>query len=205
MKEPHYPALIKVPIKVISGTLAAYRTVTLAALRKYSPDPLNTAGSRITGGRYNPPEEFAGAFEMLYLAENTAVAHAEARAITVLSVPGGGVQIQPGPSDLPRLDLCVHLELSSLLDLTDPGVLALLGVSQGDLLTEWFPLNRQGKLAPTQQLALEARYTGRFEAILYPSARYPGGKNYAVYPDLVPPERRRMNDPEGELRVFTAP
>jgi len=205
LKEPHYPALIKVPIKVISGTLAAYRTVTLAALRKYSPDPLNTAGSRITGGRYNPPEEFAEAFEMLYLAESTAVAHAEARAITVLSVPGGGVQIQPGPSDLPRLDLCVHLELSSLLDLTDPGVLELLGVSHSDLLGEWFPLNRQGKLAPTQQLALEARQTGRFKAILYPSARYPGGKNYAVYPDMVAPQRRVLFDPEGELNVFSKP
>jgi len=91
LSELHYPALATLPVKVVSGTLEAYRTVTLAALRKYSPDPLNTAGSRITGGRYNPPEEFVQAFEMLYLAENTAVAHGEARAITVVGVSGGGV------------------------------------------------------------------------------------------------------------------
>ena len=106
---------------------------------------------------------------------------------------------------MPRLDICVHLELRSLLDLTDPQVLGVLKVSHSDLLGEWFPLNRQGRLALTQQLALEARQTGRFEGLLYPSARYPGGKNYAIYPDLVPPEKRTIHDPEGELRVFTAP
>ena len=190
------------PVLSPTGTLTAYRTVPLAALRKYSADPLNTAGSRVTGGRYNPPEEFPEAFEMLYVAENTAVAHAEARVITVVQAPGGGVLIQPAASTPPRLDICVHLTLRGLLDLTDPQVLQALGVSPTDLMREWFPLNRQGQLAPTQRLAHEARQTGRFDALLYPSARYPGGRNYAVYPDLVPPGHRAVHDPEGELVVF---
>lgn len=168
-------------------------------------DPLNTAGSRVTGGRYNAPEEFPEAHEMLYLAENTAVAHAEARVISVVSVPGGGVLIQPGHADLPRLDVCVHLRLGALLDLTDPQVLQELGLSAADLMREWFPLNRQGQLATTQRLAFEARQTGRFDALLYPSARFPGGRNYAVYPEHVPPEHRALHDPEGEVQVFQRP
>ena len=197
-----YPALSSVPVTPLTGTFAVYRTVTMAALRKYSPDPLDTAGSKITGGRYNPPEEFPQAFEMQYLAENTAVAHAEARVITVVRASGGGVRIQPGPQSLPRIDVCVHLTLLTVLDLTDPAVLQTLDVPPVDLMTEWFPLNREGQLAPTQVLAYEALQTRRFEALIYPSARYPGGRNYAVYPDLVPPEHRVIHDPENELSVF---
>jgi len=205
LSQLQYPGLLSVPVFLPTGTLAAYRTVPLAALRKYSADPLNTAGSKVTGGRYNPPEEFPEAFEMLYVAENTAVAHAEARAITALPAPQGGVLIRPGTSTLPRLDICVHLTLTGVLDLTDPQVLQGLGISPADLLCDWFPMNRQGHLAPTQRLAHEARQTGRFDALLYPSARYPGGRNYAVYPDRVPPAHRAVHDPDGELAVFQHP
>ncbi|EYB66811.1 hypothetical protein DEIPH_ctg069orf0012 [Deinococcus phoenicis] len=205
MSQLLFPALATVPAVRPTAMLPAYRTVPLAALRKYSADPLNTAGSRITGGRYNAPEEFPEAHEMLYLAENTAVAHAEARVITVVSAPGGGVLIQPGQADLPRLDVCVHLRLKALLDLTDPQVLQALHLSPADLLREWFPLNRQGQLAPTQQLAFEARQTGRFDAVLYPSARFPGGRNYAVYPGRVAPADRALHDPAGEVQVFGQP
>jgi RES domain-containing protein len=85
-------ALLRTPVWTPGQVLDAYRTVPLMALRKYSADPLNTAGSRATGGRYNAPEDLPGAHEVLYLAEHLAVAHAEARAITVVPT-SRGVQV----------------------------------------------------------------------------------------------------------------
>jgi len=198
---PLASALQDVPFLQPSGSLIAYRTVPLEALRLYSPDPLNTAGSLQTGGRYNTPSFLPGGHAALYLAENTAVAHAEARVITVVSGPSG-MLIQPGTDQRPRLDIAVELHVGTLLDLTDPAVLRRLGLSPGDLLGAWFPLNAQGQIAPTQRLARAVLDSGRFEGLLYPSARFPGGRNYAVFPDRVPPERRTILDPGGDVLIF---
>ena len=197
-----FPGLASVPALHPQDIIPAYRTVPLLALRKYSADPLNTAGSRVTGGRYNPPEEFTDAFEMLYLAENSAVAHAEARVISFVPSTDGRTLIQPGPDQRPRVDVCVHLKLRNILDLTDATVLQTLELIPADLMQEWLPMNQRGQLARSQQLASAARRVGRFQALLYPSARSPGGRNYAVYPDLVSPADRAVHDPDGELDVF---
>jgi RES domain-containing protein len=189
------------PIALPPGVILAYRTVPLEALRKYSADPLDTAGSLVTGGRYNAPHDLPGAHAALYLAENTAVAHAEAGAITVVT-DSTGLVIQPGKDQRPRLDLTVRLTLRSLLDLTDPVVLDHLSLQPADLMQAWLPANVKGQLAVTQQVARAALDTGRFDALLYPSARFPGGKNYAVFPQLVVPEHRVVHDPAGELSVF---
>ena len=111
-------AMQTVPVVIPSGLITAYRTVPLEVLRKYSPDPLNTAGSLVTGGRYNAPADLPSAHAMLYLAENTAVAHAEARVITAVRT-SSGLTVQPGQDQRPRLDITVKLRLASLLDLTD--------------------------------------------------------------------------------------
>lgn len=198
-------ALLTAPVQVAPDLITAYRTVPLGALRKYSSDPLNTAGSKVTGGRYNAPEFLPGSFEMLYVAENLAVAQAEARTITAVTM-SGGVVITPGKGFAPRLDITVHLRLHSLLDLTDHLVLGQLDLEPGDLLTEWFPVNNiHGQLATTQLLARAALDSARYEALVYPSARFPGGRNYAVFPDRVLPENRRIYDPEDELAVFRRP
>ncbi|WP_102124860.1 RES family NAD+ phosphorylase [Deinococcus planocerae] len=194
-------ALLDAPLWTPTRVIDAYRTVPLVALRKYSPDPLNTAGSVVTGGRYNAPQEFPEAHELLYLAENTAVAHAEARVITAVMGPPG-VVIGPGPDQRPRLDITVNLRLRAVLDLTDPGVQAHLDVGAGDLVQEWLPLNLDGHLALTQLLGRAVLDSARYDAIRYPSARYPGGRNYAVFPQRVAPADRAVYDPEGELAVF---
>lgn len=197
-------ALLQTPVWTPGQVLDAYRTVPLAALRKYSPDPLNTAGSIVTGGRYNAPRDLPGAHEMLYLAENLAVAHAEARAITTVRTPAG-VLVQPGPDQRPRLDITVKLRLGAVLDLLDPAVVAHLHLTDEDLFQEWLPLNLDGELARTQVLARAVLDSARYGALLYPSARYPGGRNYAVFPDRVPPQDRAVHDPEDELAVFRRP
>lgn len=189
------------PIVLPPGVISAYRTVPLEALRKYSTDPLDTAGSLVTGGRYNAPHDLPGAHAALYLAENTAVAHAEAGAITVVTGLQG-LLIQPGEDQRPRLDLTVRLTLRTLLDLTDPAVLDQLSLRPAELMQAWLPLNVKGQLAVTQQVARAALDSGRYDALLYPSARFPGGKNYAVFPQLVAPEHRVVHDPAGELSVF---
>lgn len=194
-------ALLDAPLWTPTSVIDTYRTVPLLALRKYSPDPLNTAGSVITGGRYNAPQDFPEAHELLYLAENTAVAHAEARVITAVMGPPG-IVIQPGPDQRPRLDITVKLRLRAVLDLTDPGVEAHLDVQAGDLFQAWLPLNVNGQLALTQLLGRAVLDSARYDAILYPSARYPGGRNYAVFPQRVAPADRAVHDPEGELAVF---
>ncbi|WP_345462121.1 RES family NAD+ phosphorylase [Deinococcus carri] len=192
------------PVWTPPEVLDTFRTVPLLALRKYSRDPLNTAGSLITGGRYNAPEGLPGAHAMLYLAENLAVAHAEARAITVVT-GAQGLQIGPGPNPLPRLDITVKLRPGAVLDLMDAQVLAHLELQGEDLSQEWLPLNVEGKLATTQILARAVLDTARYDAIRSPSARYPGGRNYAVFPQRVAPENRAVYDPERELDVFPEP
>lgn len=127
----------------------------LEALRKYSADPLDTAGSLVTGGRYNAPQDLPGAHAALYLAENAAVSHAEAGAISVVTGPGG-LLIRPGNDQRPRLDLTVRLTLRTLLDLTNPAVLQHLSLRQVDLMQAWLPLNLKGQLTVTQRVARAA-------------------------------------------------
>lgn len=197
-------ALLDAPLWTPTRVIDAYRTVPLVALRKYSPDPLNTAGSVVTGGRYNAPQEFPEAHELLYLAENTAVAHAEARVITAVTGPPG-VVIGPGPDQRPRLDITVKLRLGAVLDLTDPAVEAHLDVQAGDPFQPWLPMNVNGHLALTQLLGRAVLDSVRYDAIRYPSARYPGGRNSAVFPQRVAPADRAVHDPDRELEVFWRP
>lgn len=194
-------ALNDTPIWTPGDVLEVFRTVPLEALRKYSADPLNTAGSIVTGGRYNAPKDLPGAHQVLYVAENLTVAHAEARVITVIPT-STGVLIQPGADKRPRLDITVKLRLGAVLDLLDPSVLAELQLTKEDLFQEWLPLNLDGQLARTQVLARAVLDSARYDALLYPSARYPGGRNYAVLTDRVPPQDRAVHDPDDELAIF---
>lgn len=118
-------ALLNAPVWTPPEVLEDDRTVPLLAPRKDSSGPSNTAGSLITGGRYNAPKGLPGAHEMLSLDEKTAVAHAEARAINVVAGPPG-IVIGPGPDQRPRLDITVKLRLGAVLDLTDASVEAHL-------------------------------------------------------------------------------
>ena len=182
------------------GTLTTYRSVALGAMLEFGVDPLNVGGALATGGRYNIPKDLPDAFGVLYLAEHLAVAHAEVRGLNAQGGPGGVNITPPGPA-APRLDVCITATLTRVLDLTDPAVLATLGVTQADLTCIWVDLNGEDQVAPTQALALAALRSNRFDSVRYESTQYPGGVNYAVFPDHVHPSCN-VHDPGGHVAAF---
>lgn len=82
-------------------------------------------GARIAGGRFNPPNSFP----VLYLCLSRPCAAAELRRLASRQVVGlDGL--------LPRKLIQFDVELDSILDLTDAGVRAHVGVSLVDLVDE---------------------------------------------------------------------
>ncbi len=118
---------------------------------------LSTEGSRLHGGRYNPP----AAFGALYLSESPAVATAEVRRAAAGRRLGAFVLGT------------VEIDLTRLLDLTDRAVLAHLGVRPDDLVGPDY--------TPTRRLGTLAREAG-FEGLLVPSATGLG-TNLVLFPD----------------------
>jgi RES domain-containing protein len=77
--------------------------------------------------------------------------------------------------------------LSKVLNLTDETILAELGISQADLKeTDWPGIQRSGGVALTQLIGRYARSAG-FEALLVPSAKFPGKNLDIFYPDNLLP------------------
>ena len=128
-------------------------------------DPLRIEGSRLRGGRYNPPGEFGA----LYCSLEPATAAAEiargrmARGIDPSAVPEGSLSLYD-----------VEVSLDAVLDLTNPEILHQLGLSVEAL--------KGGDLTIPRRLAQEARDTG-YQAILAPSAAVPGAKNLVLFLD----------------------
>lgn len=113
------------------------------AFRSQSPgyDPRSGEGARINGGRFNPPNSFP----TLYLSESRPCAVAELTrqgARHVVGVEGL----------LPRVLYRYELNLSRVLDLTDPEVRAHIGTDHADLTgDDW---------AVCQQVGAAARASG---------------------------------------------
>ena len=130
-------------------------------------DPLRIEGSRLRGGRYNPPGEFGALY--CSLDATTAVAEVvqgqRARGVDPSTYPEGSWWVY---------DLDVVLE--SVLDLTDSKILAELGIEEAALTG--------GDIARTRRLGREARAAG-FLGILAPSAALSGGRNLVIFLDAV--------------------
>lgn len=130
-------------------------------------DPLSTRGSKLNGGRYNAP----GVDGVLYASLEKATAVAEiAKGLTARGV-------NPkifGPRDWWLYE--IELDVSKVLDLTDPKVLAHLQISAGSLLTD--------DVHVTQQIGKQALDAG-FQAILAPSATRKG-KNVVILLGMIP-------------------
>lgn len=123
-----------------------------AALRHVGPghDPLATAGARIRGGRWNPPESFG----TLYLALDRDTVIAEFHRLAARQ------GLRPGdllPRDLHQF----RVRLEAVLDLRSDNALEAVGLD----LTRVRSDNR----APCQAVGEAAHYLG-IEAILAPSA-----------------------------------
>ncbi len=132
-------------------------------------DLLTGEGSRMHGGRWNPPSSFA----TVYAAFSDATALAEAKA--------NHLYYRLDPADaLPRTIVAVDVRLAAVLDLTDGMVRKTLGVSatrmRGD---DWRKLNRRGAESLTQAIG-RAGYESGLEALVVPACD--GGRNIVWFP-----------------------
>jgi RES domain-containing protein len=170
---------------------------------RFLASPLVSAGSRARGGRFNPP----GEFEVLYTALSVDTAFAE-RDGFLLTAAG----IKAARAVRTGVLLKIVCRLSAVLDLTDERVRKRLGLSLGDLLGPWVPWNvvasgferRRPALvtaAPGQALGRVVYASGRFEAILSPSAKDPGGRCLAILAGrLRDASSVTIDDPTGIIR-----
>jgi RES domain-containing protein len=127
---------------------------------------LNAIGSVIRGGRFN----LKGQFEVLYVAGDGLTANREADAIF-------------GRRGTPVVHVGVDVDLSNVLDLTDPAVQRALGTTTKELVAPWFMIQTRGGEAPTQALGRVARDAG-LEGLYCPSAQQqPDGRCLAIFPD----------------------
>lgn len=159
------PALLAAAVAAVGATPlseAFYRSVDTYALRDYAVDPLDGSHAGRTGGRYNRP----GSAPVAYLAGSMTLAAAECEQVAMVL----GLATSRGN---PRLTLTVAVEGALVIDLTNPVVLAQLGLRAGDLLAPtpvWQQHNRAGLATVPQQLG-EAIRASRpdVDGIRYPS------------------------------------
>ena len=167
---------------------------------QFLASPLSSAGSKLHGGRFNPP----GAFEVLYTALDVETALAEREGI-LLAAPG--VRLARGVRTGALLRIRCHL--SRVLDLREERVRERLGLTLASLLGPWLPWNATSSergapaaFAPSQRVGLAAYESRRFEAILSPSAKDVHGSCLAIFPDrLRRGSRLTIDDPEGVIRA----
>jgi RES domain-containing protein len=150
-----------------SGTIYRFTTVRYAS----RSDMLSGRGSRASGGRWNPP----GQFDCVYGSLEPGTATAESLGMSsAFGIP---------PAKMPpRMFVAIDVQLQAVLDVRDKRVSAFLPVSERDLIgPNWIALQDAGQEALSQAVGRIA-WELKFEALLVPSARVPGGANLALFP-----------------------
>jgi len=197
------PLLAAIKPRRFSGTV--YRVIG----SRFLDAPLTSAGSKLHGGRFNPP----GSFEVLYtaLAVDTALAEREGILLTAAGVKAArGIRTS--------IVLRIDCRLESVLDLTEERVRQQLRLPLADILGPWLPWNVQapptaeppdGKAAtekpvslsaPSQRLGVAIYGSRRIEAVLAPSAKDGTGRCLAIFPDrLQPGSFVTVDDPDGRI------
>jgi RES domain-containing protein len=156
--------------------------------RDSPPQPLWGGGARKHGGRFTPKESF----DTLYLASALATLGME---IGAAFGPSQRVSETRDPFTV------VHVtgRLTHVLDLRCEAVLAELGTTFEEITGAW----RMERMPTTQRVGMAARESGRFCAIVAPSARTAGnGFVVAVFTDLManfPPSFVQSVDATGRL------
>lgn len=180
---------IRRAIDCCSGTAiglqgVAYRsTVPRYANRE---DILTEHGSRLTGGRWNPPRLFATVYLSLDPRD----------ALEEIVAQGNRFELaELFPRTLVSVDVC----LIRIIDLTVGVTRRRLGVSPTTMVTEpWSGFQTRGEEAVTQAIGRLARDSG-LEGLIVPSAVSRRGRNLVVFPNnLSPPASwiRIRNPPE---------
>ena len=168
---------------------------------RFLQSPLASAGSKLYGGRFNPP----GSFEVLYtaLAADTALAEREGILLTTAAIKAArGVRT--------GVLLRIECRLARVLDLTDELSRKQLQISLAHLLGPWLPWNvpagpaesDRGDIhtAPSQLIGVAVHASGRFEAVLSPSAKDAAGRCLAIFPGrLQASSVVTIDDPRGTL------
>jgi RES domain-containing protein len=145
-----------------------------------SADIVSGEGSRIHGGRWNPP----GRMRAVYGTHgDPSLALEEALALQRyygLSPAGA----------LPLVVTVCEADLHSVLDLTLPAVLRALGLASADLAAEdWRKLNAR-RLESLTQAVGRAAHGASIEGMTVPSSAGARSRNIVVFPDLLPSSRR---------------
>lgn len=151
-----------------------YRNVPLSYSTKR--DFLSTERTRERGGRYN----FKKQFDALYLSCDPVTCLEESTHASTSS----GFDLA---GRFPRVVGSVEINLSRVLDLTNPSVRKGIGISKSILTkTDWETIQEKYKRqAITQKIGRLARDAG-FEALIAPSAVCKGS-NIVIFPDNVKP------------------
>lgn len=192
--------IVRAPLTKVEGVFC--RAVRSEYLRRRPPAPLHYHASA-KGARYTPRDGPAG----LYLATDQPTAFAE---IQDLAQGSSGRPLPLVPRD-PVTLVSVDVKLDRVLDLTDSTVRRALRISGKAIAAEWRPrmaAYRAGAepMPLTQQIGEAAHLSGEVRGILYPSARWDGGRNLVVFPDrLTTADRVDSYDPTGVLSQRLAP
>lgn len=163
-----------------------------APARRVNPQPLWGMGSKLHGGRYTPKNSF----ETIYVAKDMVTALAEVVAI-VTGHSGPPFTLASGP----WVVVAIHGFLASVLDLTTPATVQLLGSSYQELTGAWRYVPGQTGEPPTHLLGRLCHKSKRFDAICFPSSKNPPlGTCIAVFPGrLKNPAYLEVYDPQNNV------
>lgn len=153
-----------------------------AARRANRIDLISGEGSRLFGGRWNPPHLFPTVY--LSFEVETAVAEYFAR---------NRKEGLPDAQSLPLVLVGVSVRADRVLDLSLGAMRRLLRVSGRRMIEE---PHGDGRESITQAIGRLARSAG-FEGLKVPSAARRGGSNLVVFPDRLPaPDRMQPLRPD---------
>jgi len=156
------------------GTFFRFTSARYAA----SDDLVSGEGSRVHGGRWNPPGSFAAVYGSLEPETATAESLALQRRYGV-----------PDEWGMPRVLCAIETDVKSVLVL-DEAACAKLGLELGELAREdWRAAEDLGRESLGRALGRAAHAAG-FEGLLVPSAARRGARNLVVFPRALRPGSR---------------
>lgn len=145
-----------------------YRATTIEYSNRR--DLLSGLGSRLAGARWTPPGLFAAVYGCLEPETAMSEALANYREFGI-----------PLSQAMPLVFVAVTVETQAVLDLTNPDVQRVLGVTTRRMVnTPWQRVQERGDEALTQCLGRLA-WEASLEGILVPSARVKGATNVVLF------------------------